>query len=274
PVRPSVEAYPWLADATLAVPPAVDTVVGRFAPPAGFERVPLETGSFGAWLRALPLAAAGTPVVSFDGTTLHAASDPRIAAVAALDVGKADLQQCADAIMRLWGEWSWARGVRDLRYRLANGQELPYARYQRGERVVSEGRSIRWEARAKATAPDDHRAFRAYLDQVFMFANTGSLAKQARPVGVDALRPGDFVIQPGAPGHAVLVLDLARAPDGRRAVLLGQSYMPAQSFQVLRPAAEDAADRGSAWFTLDPDGPGLTTPFWPTFAWSALRRLD
>jgi hypothetical protein len=64
----------------------------------------------------------------------------------------------------------------------------------------------------------------------------------------------------------VLVLDVARAGD-RRALLLGQGFMPAQSFQVLRPA------EGAAWFLVEPGATALDTPFWPAFPWKALRRF-
>jgi hypothetical protein len=65
----------------------------------------------------------------------------------------------------------------------------------------------------------------------------------------------------------VLFLDVARAAGGRRVALLGQSYMPAQNFHVLRPGS------GDAWFEIDVSKP-LSTPFWRPFAWSLLRRLD
>jgi hypothetical protein len=52
-------------------------------------------------------------------------------------------------------------------------------------------------------------------------------------------------------------------------VLLGQSYMPAQSYHVLRPSA------GEVWFAIDPAAEGVQTPFWPApFPWAAIRRLD
>jgi len=71
----------------------------------------------------------------------------------------------------------------------------------------------------------------------------------------------------GNPGHTVLVLDMASNSAGERVLLLGQSYMPAQSFQVLRPNAQ------SVWFAVKPND-GLLTPFWPKFSWDMLRRLD
>lgn len=257
--------YPWLDDATLAFPAPVDALDARFSPPAGFTRVKVEEGSFGAFTRSLPLAAEGTPVVSFAGGVLHPASDPRIAAVVAIDVGKHDLQQCADSIVRLHAEWLWSLGRRDESYRAASGADMPFVRWLAGERVVADGMSIAWKKMTKPSAPT-HPVFRAYLDAVFGWANTGSISKQGAPVDVADLAPGDYVVSPGAPGHAVLVLDVARAADGRRVALLGQGYMPAQSFQILR------ASDGSPWFTIDPSKP-LDTPFWDPFPWTSLRRL-
>ena len=127
--------------------------------------------------------------------------------------------------------------------------------------MVPEGVGFHWMPTTRADA--SRAAFRKWLDNVFGWANTGSLARDAVPVSLDDLRPGDFVVQPGAPGHTVLVLDLARAPDGRRALLLGQGFMPAQSFQVLRPGRRDGA-----WFivtramppSIRPSGPPSPTP--------------
>jgi hypothetical protein len=66
----------------------------------------------------------------------------------------------------------------------------------------------------------------------------------------------------------VLVLDVAVAADGRKVALLGQGYMPAQNFQVLRPGPQ------AIWFAIDPASPALSTPFWRPFPWSTLRRLE
>jgi hypothetical protein len=258
--------YPWLADATGLV--VVDALEDRITPPPGFMRVALEPDSFGAFLRRLPLAAPGTPVRSYRGDVILAADHQNLAAVVAIDVGAQDLQQCADSVIRLHAEWRWSRGLRDQSYRAADRTEMPFARWARGERVRARGSAIDW-APAGKKADGSHAAFRAFLDAVFAFTNTVALARDTTPVDFAELGPGDFVVQAGSPGHAVLILDLASAPDGRRAVLLGQGYMPAQSFQVLRPSPRASS---SAWFILDRGA--LRTPFWPVFPWSTLRRFS
>ena len=55
----------------------------------------------------------------------------------------------------------------------------------------------------------------------------------AGKVKLQDIRPGDFFIQGGFPGHAVVVLDVVEDPAGRRAFALAQSYMPAQDVHVL-----------------------------------------
>jgi len=262
--------YPWLADESTASarPEVANTLDTRFAPPPGFVRDDVPGKSFGAFLRTLPLASEGTPVKSFAGETILGPDHRNLAAVAAIDIGGRDLQQCADSIVRLHAEWLFSLGKRDHSYRSASGVTLPFSRYLKGERIVLVGKQIEWQKKSSPRSPS-HSALRSYLDGVFAWANTGSLARQAKKIGRGELRPGDFFVIPGGPGHAVLILDVARAEDGRIALLLGQGFMPAQSFHVLRP------DASGPWFVVAADDEsGVDTPFWQIFPWSSLRRLD
>jgi hypothetical protein len=221
------------------------TLLARFAPPAGAERVALPDGSFGAWLRGLPLLADGAQVHLYDGT-LKARQDVH-AAVIDLDVGDRDLQQCADAVMRLRAEWLYANGA-PIVFHPDPGRptELRYA----GGR--------------------ERKAFARWLVKLFADAGSASLQAELRPVGAGALQPGDVLIQGGYPGHAVLVLDVAATSDGKRYLLLGQSYMPAQQFHVLKNLGDPSL---SPWYDAKALATGLRTPEWPPFRARDARRF-
>jgi Domain of unknown function (4846) len=252
--------YPWR-------PQSTDRLDARFSPPRDFARVVVDEGSFGAFVRALPLLPAGTSVVDYAGRVVRDGADPNIAAVVDIDVGATDLQQCADAVVRLNGEWHYGRGDRRISYRVASGVPLSYEEYLAGKRARGRGRQLVVQ-QAAARLADDHRTFRSYLDEVFTWANTASLEREGTPVPFAEVRPGDFFVMSGRPfGHAVLVLDVASSAGGAVAMLLGQSYMPAQSFQVLK------ASPHAAWFVVQPGEAEVVTPFWRPFPLASLRRL-
>ncbi|MFO0679194.1 MAG: DUF4846 domain-containing protein [Polyangiaceae bacterium] len=257
-----VGPHPWSFAAS------AERLDARFAPPAGFTRVAVSDGSFGAFARSLPMAAEGARVVDYRGTPLY--DDGRhegIAGVVDIDVGTKDLQQCADAVLRLDAEWRYGRGVRDVHYKTASGLTLRYTKYLEGERPVANGALLSLKDVAPKKA-DDHAAFRAFLDGVFAWANTASVEREGTKVPWLELRPGDFFVMPGSPfGHAVMVLDLARRADGTPALLLGQSYMPAQSVHVLRSSKE------TPWFVVERGATEVKTPFWAPFPLETLRRL-
>lgn len=250
--------YPWTPTGSTT------NLQGRIPTDPGFTRVPVTDGTFAAFLRTLPLRDKGTPVVSFKGDTILEPNDPRLTAVVAIDVGDKDLQQCADSIIRMHAEWRFAADRKDVSYKSLSGFKMDYDRYRKGERFVLAGKDLAWTAGARAD--DSHAAFRTYLDGVFMWANTQALARDAAKVSRADVRAGDFFVLGGAPGHTVLVLDIETDVAGHKRALIGQGYMPAQSFHVVR-----AAD-GSPWFSLD--GDAVATPFWVPFPWDSLRRMD
>jgi hypothetical protein len=260
-LSPVTAVYAWPHDAS------DDRLDARFAAPSGFTRVAVDPGSFAGFLRTLPLAPPGTAVLDYRGQRLYGEEHPNIAAVVDIDVGDRDLQQCADAVIRMHAEWHYGRGDRAIAYHTFSGTTLAYEKYLAGERGFADGPSLSLRMVARPLT-DDHRALRSFLDEMFNYANTASLAREGSAVSLAELRGGDFFVMPGSPfGHSVLVLDVARDADGRTALLLGQSYMPAQSFQVLRQRPS------RTWFVLAPDVTEVATPFWRPFPVSTLRRM-
>ena len=252
--RPPGLVYPWLAAPTLAS----QTLATRFTPPAGCQRVAVPPGSWGEWLRWLPLKPAGTRARLFNGQL----KTPQnvVAAVADIDVGTQDLQQCADAIIRLRAEYVFSHDPNKVHFHLTTSYDFWFSDFVAGRtfRVVHEEVL---PATRPAEAPT-HAALGRYLLPTFGYAGTLSLSRELRPVLLPQVQPGDILIHGGAPGHAVLVLDVAENPvSHQKYVLLAQSYMPAQSIHVLRNV--DAPTLG-AWFAV----PGLAvaefnTPEWP-----------
>lgn len=251
-------AHPWRASA--ATP--ADTLAARIAPPPGYTRVPAPPGSWAEWLRALPLKPPGAKVHLHTGgekwrQDVHAA-------VVDIDVGNRDLQQCADAVMRLRAEWLWSAGrQRDIAFDYTDGGRVPFSRWAQGERPSETGKS--WRSSGKPDA--SYASFRKYMTQVFVYAGTFSLARELKPVPIADIAIGDVLIKGGFPGHAVLVADMATNAAGEKRFLLLQSYMPAQDIHVLKSPADAT---GSPWYTL-PTGTDLVTPEWK-FTQDQLRR--
>jgi hypothetical protein len=232
--------YPWLGDAAVSV-----ALAGRVPPPAGFARIPGDPGSFGEWLRGLPLKPADARVRLFDGRPKW--NQENHVAVIDIDIGARDLQQCADAVMRLRAEYLLGAGrARDIAFN-----------YTDGKRHAFQG------------APGDYKAFRRYMDRIFAYAGSWSLEREMRAVALADMRIGDVFIKGGFPGHAVLVVDMAANPTGETRFLLMQSYMPAQDMHVLKnPKSAD----GTPWYALPAEGQELVTPEW-VFPAGTLRRF-
>lgn len=233
--------YGWLPDA----PQTAATLSSRITPPAGFERVDAPEGSFAAWLRGLPMRAENAPVLTYTGKPKWR-QDVHVAVVD-IDVGKRDLQQCADAVMRLRAEWLYSQ---------SRDKEIAFN--------DTDGKRRRFSA----TKGRDHASFRKYMDLVFAYAGTYSLERELKPVAPKDVAIGDVFIKGGFPGHAVLVADMAEnKTTGEKRFLLLQSYMPAQDMHVLKnPTSND----GSPWYAV-PTGEQFVTPEW-VFKTTQLRR--
>ncbi|GAA3997230.1 DUF4846 domain-containing protein [Hymenobacter fastidiosus] len=256
--------YAWLPAGTYD---RKHSVAARFAPPRGCRRVAVAPGSFGHWLRYLPLLPAGTAVRLHNGQL----KDPQDvhAAVLDIDVGTRDLQQCADAVIRLRGEYQFGQDPTRVHFHLTSGDDVRFADWAGGQGFRVSGDQVLPAPRP--AEPPTHAVFRRYLDQIFTYAGTLSLARELSAVPLTDVQPGDVLIRGGSPGHAVIVLDVAeQLATGRRYVLLAQSYMPAQQMHVLRNVWGDAGL--GAWFAVNPQETRFGTPEW-TFRNDELKRF-
>lgn len=233
------------------------SIASDIAPPKGYVRTKLKQSSWAYWLRHLPLKKPGTEVFLYDGRK-KSNQDAHVEVIN-IDVGTRDLQQCADAIIRLKSEYLYARrAYSSIHFNFTSGHEATFPKWARGYRPVVKGNSVKWVK--KRSKDYSYANFRRYLRTVFMYAGTYSLSKELkhRP-SVKEMRIGDIFIKGGFPGHSVLVVDMAHNPGtGKKVFLLAQSYMPAQDIHVLR----NPSDRSlSPWYELD-FGKTLGTPEW------------
>ena len=256
--------YPWQPTTSAVASP----LATRFVPPRGCQRVAVPPGSWGEWLRYLPLKPAGTQARLYNGQLKNPQNV--VAAVVDIDVPPQDLQQCADAVIRLRAEYGFSHDPNKVHFHLTTGYDFWFSDFVAGRtfRVVNEAVL---PATRSAEAPT-HAALARYLVPTFGYAGTLSLSRELRPVPLAQVQPGDVLIHGGAPGHAVLVVDVALNPASHQQyVLLAQSYMPAQSIHVLRNV--DAPGLG-AWFAVPgPAEAEFDTPEW-TFARAELKRFE
>ena len=255
--------YPWLEQNRSG-----QSLMERLPAPDGYHRIQVKNGSFADWLRHLPLKKEHAPVRLYDGT-LKPRQDVHFAVVN-LDVGGRDLQQCADAVIRLRAEYLFSiRALSGIRFRFSSGHMADYRQWAAGYRPRISGQSVTW---IPSAAPDQsYDNFRRYLNTVFIYAGSHSLERQlSRVPDIGDMRIGDVFIQGGFPGHAVMVLDMAEdKQQGHKVFLLGQSYMPAQDFHILRNPGNP---EWSPWYPLD-FGERLVTPEWE-FGAGDLRRFE
>ncbi len=231
------------------------TIKTRFPAPRGFLRKEEAKGSFAEYLRNIELLPDGSPVKFYDGTLK---SSLKHAVVLKMDVGERDLQQCADAIMRLRAEYFYYRKEYDkIAFHFVNGFKAEYARWAKGERIGIQGNRAYWYQ--NSSEDYSYSTFKKYLTMVYSFAGTASLVKELKPKKLETLEVGDVFIQGGSPGHAMLVMDVVADENGEKLFLLAQSYMPAQSMHVVINPANDEL---SPWYSLSAINNVLDTPSW------------
>lgn len=209
-----------------------NTISTRFNTPDNYKRIHASKGSYGDYIRRLPLKPAHSKVLYYDGS--EKPNYNVYDAVVDLDIGKRDLHQCADAVMRVRADYLWQNErFNEIHFNFTNGFRVDYKEWMKGKRISFKNRKTIWYQK---TAPSNtYKDYWKYMELIFSYAGTLSLSKELKPVALKEMKIGDVFIWGGSPGHAVLVVDMAINEGSDETIfLLAQSYMPAQEIQVLK----------------------------------------
>ena len=210
--------------------------------PQGFKRETYDNGSFTQYLRNIPLKE-NTTVYLYNGKPKQ--NQTAQYALLNISTGKTDLQQCADAVMRLRGDY------------LFKQKQFEHIIFYDNDKTAY-----------KFSPPYTKENFAKYLNRVFGMCGSASLSRQLKPVSYFwDIQPGDVIIRAGFPGHAVIVIDVAVNTAGKKIYLLAQSYMPAQDIHILKnPMNENL----SPWYEVNEEHI-IKTPEY-TFTKNELKR--
>lgn len=229
-------------------------IITRFAPPKGYFWIKEESGSFGEYLVNFPLHPPNFPIRDYRAVPVE--SQNNHIALLKIDVGDKDLQQCADAWMRLYAEYLWSKKrFEEIGFEFTSGQYFAWNDYRKGIRTREVRKKVIFYE--SGIVDESYAAFRNYLNIIFRYAGTISLDRESVAVEQNSdIRTGDFIIKPGSPGHSVIIVGVAKNAAGKRLYLLAESFMPAQDIHILK---NPSYPKISPWYELDVDGPKTAT---------------
>lgn len=242
------------------------TLAERVYTPEGYTRTNAQEESLTEFLRNYPLKEAGAEVLLYN--TMPKGNQDAHVAVFALPIEEYDLQQCADSIMRVYSEYFWSTGQYDrIAFHFTNGFLAEYTKWRDGYRIEVDGNNVFWSK--TASYDDSYECFVKYIKMVFTYAGTLSMETEANQIELDDIQVGDVFLYGASPGHVVLIVDVCVDENGQKAFLLGQGYMPAQEFHLLKnPMHED-----DPWYYENEIEYPLQTPEY-TFDVGTLKRLE
>lgn len=203
----------------------------RIQPPEGFQWIKSPEDSFGASLENFPVKSDETKILNYDGSPV--AVQNLHAAILDIDTGTEDLQQCADAIIRLRAEFLKNTGrENDIKFHYTSGHLLKWSDFKNGHRLIVSGETVS-PAIISAVNGEANR-FSNYLRNIFLYAGTISMTKETIPIRENKdLQAGDILIKAGSPGHVVFISGVSENSKGEKLYLLGQGFTPAQSIYII-----------------------------------------
>ena len=207
------------------------TIKTRFSVPKNYKRLATKPNTFANYLQNFTLKPANTKVRFYNGELKR--NQKIHAGILDISVGNRDLQQCADATMRLRAEFLYAQKRFDkIHFNFTNGFNVAYSKWRQGYRLKVKGNKVSWYKTSKKST--SYKSFTDYMQWIFMYAGTLSLNKEMKSIPISKMQIGDVFIQGGSPGHAIIVVDMAKNIQNEKIFMLAQSYMPAQDIHVLK----------------------------------------
>lgn len=254
PTNASQETKSMTPESLVQINKDKNTVRERFSPPKGYQWQDEKQDSFGYFIENFKLKPYGSQILRYDGTPIS--TQHLHEAVFDIDTGNKDLQQCADAVIRLRAEYLYKNKKEDdIKFHFTSGHLLSWNDYKNGTRAFVSGNSVSF--RKTAGFDDSYQSFRAYLDLIFNYSGTISLNKETTPVTKNAdLKTGDILITPGSPGHVVFIAGVCINKEGKKLFLLGEGFTPAQSIHLLSNPFDQNI---SPWYELDVNTPETKT---------------
>ena len=191
------------------------TIGTRFNPPAGYARKEAPKGSIAEFYRNYPMFPSTHHVTNCFGQIYENTQ------VLKMDLIGDNIQQCADAAMRLRCEYLFSQKQYDkISFHVSNGNIWSYNNYlSKNNRKVGED------------------SLRDYMFYLFSWCGSKSLDDyDTVPVAFPDIQIGDIACRGGTPGHVATIVDIAYPTDGSTntiAVLFAQSYQPAQETEII-----------------------------------------
>lgn len=191
-----------------------------------------EPGSWQYFLKTLPIV--DSPILDYRGRPVG--YQEKHVGIIPYDVGRSDLQQCADALMRLRAEYLFQQKKHEqIAFHFVSGELYKWGDYCKGLRPVAKGNGVKFIT--GSPCEKTHENLRKYLDLVYMYASTISLAKELKTA--DGFEIGTIIIHAGSPGHCFIIIDEAIDKNSGKVFKLAEGYTPAQSIYVLRNLDEE-----------------------------------
>jgi len=226
--------------------PTNNTIQTRISVPQGYTR-DTPKDPWQQYLQNLKLLPGKPEILDYKGNPISDQNSH--VAIIDLDVGTKDLQQCADAIIRIRAEYLYKnKKYDDIKFHFTSGDVYKWTDHAKGIRPVVNVNKVQF---VKRKGKDNSYAnFKNYLNYVYMYAGTISLNRYQKKVDRKSpLQIGNIIIKAGSPGHAVLIVDRAKKNE-KYIYLLAEGYTPAQSIHIL----DSKKSRIQPWFTISNSG--------------------